>query len=275
MRRTTKTGSGCRKGAAWGLSMLLLAGPLAPTARAQLKLPRDLELELAASALPAHLRDEATIYVFDPRRGFEVAREGTNGFHAFVARTDPAVFRGDWEYREHPADVLLPIAFDAAGARRPMRTYFDAHALWARGTAAPEVKRILRERFDSGHYGPHERAGVSYMLSPVLRAFADPYGSPRRVTRSVPHRMFYAPGVENADIGGDPRTGEPFVIQPGPHGYIVMRAHPAERAAIREEYRDLLTRLCGLNELWCVPDPPAEGSTTEPRTHSQNQGRRR
>ena len=50
-------------------------------------LPRDLEIQLALSALPPHLRDNATVYVLNPAKGFEVARKGTNGFHAFVART--------------------------------------------------------------------------------------------------------------------------------------------------------------------------------------------
>ena len=48
-------------------------------------LPRDLEIQLALSALPPHLRDNATVYVLNPDKGFEVARKGTNGFHAFVA----------------------------------------------------------------------------------------------------------------------------------------------------------------------------------------------
>ena len=57
-------------------------------------LPRDLEIQLALSALPAHLRDGATVYVLNPDKGFEVARKGTNGFHTFVARTGDDTFKG-------------------------------------------------------------------------------------------------------------------------------------------------------------------------------------
>ena len=39
-------------------------------------LPRDVEMELAASALPAHLQEAATLYVLEPRKGFAVARKG-------------------------------------------------------------------------------------------------------------------------------------------------------------------------------------------------------
>src|SRR6202166_1699319 len=59
-------------------------------------LPRDLEIQLALSALPPHLRDNATVYVLDLDKGFEVARKGTKGFHALVARTGDDTFRGSW-----------------------------------------------------------------------------------------------------------------------------------------------------------------------------------
>jgi hypothetical protein len=55
-------------------------------------LPRDLEIQLALSALPPHLRDKATVYVLNPAQGFEVARKGTNGFHAFVVRTPVDIY---------------------------------------------------------------------------------------------------------------------------------------------------------------------------------------
>ncbi len=54
-------------------------------------LPRDLEIQLALSALPPHLRDNATVYVLNPDKGFEVARKGTNGFHAWSL--EPATIR--------------------------------------------------------------------------------------------------------------------------------------------------------------------------------------
>src|SRR5258708_18145619 len=66
-----------------------------------LPLPRDLEIQLALSSLPAHLRDHATVYVLNPTQGFEVARTGTNGFSALVARTgDDAMKIGRASCRE-------------------------------------------------------------------------------------------------------------------------------------------------------------------------------
>lgn len=51
-------------------------------------LPRDLEVKLALSALPPHLRADATVYILDPKKGYILERQGTNGFSCFVERTD-------------------------------------------------------------------------------------------------------------------------------------------------------------------------------------------
>jgi hypothetical protein len=69
-------------------------------------LPRDLEIQLALSALPAHIRENATVYVLNPDKGFEVARKGTNGFHTFVARTGDDAFRGSWPLMNYRDDIL-------------------------------------------------------------------------------------------------------------------------------------------------------------------------
>ncbi|WP_157682077.1 hypothetical protein [Mucilaginibacter mallensis] len=71
------------------------------------------------------------------------------------------------------------------------------------------------------------------------------------MTMSMPHYMFYAPYMNNADIGGDTDHG-PFVINPdntvlgdkkGPYGYIIMPAGEAEAAKIVKANSDLLQRL--------------------------------
>src|SRR5258706_13452488 len=84
-------------------------------------LPRDLEIQLALSALPPHLRDSATVYVLNPAKGFEVARKGTNGFHAFVARTGDDAMRGSWPLQKYRDDILYPISFDEAGVNAHMK----------------------------------------------------------------------------------------------------------------------------------------------------------
>src|SRR5258705_12145583 len=87
-------------------------------------LPRDLEIQLALSALPPHLRDNATVYVLNPDKGFEVARKGTNGFHTLVARTGDDSFRGTWPLKVYRDDILYPISFDEAVPQEQTRVFF-------------------------------------------------------------------------------------------------------------------------------------------------------
>jgi hypothetical protein len=232
-------------------------------------LPRDLEVELALSALPPHLRDHATVYVLNPDKGFEVARAGTNGFHAFVARTGDDTFRGTWPLKEYRDDILYPVSFDEAGAKAQMRVFFDAAEMQAKGTPPEELKRTIQERYKTGFYKAPERAGVSYMLSPILRTYVSPDENENVATTSIPHVMHYAPNVSNADVGGAapsreqldyfsqhgrwPDSPNPFVILHGPHGYFVQFLGVAERDAIDREYADLLARLCKIKEVWCLP----------------------
>jgi hypothetical protein len=227
-------------------------------------LPRDLEIQLALSALPPHLRDNATVYVLNPDKGFEVARKGTNGFHAFVARTGDDTFRGSWPLAAYRDDILYPISFDAAGAKAQMRIFFDAAEMQAKGTPPGELKKIIRERIKTGYYKAPERAGVSNMLSPILRTYENPDENDSVYTANVPHVMYYAPNVSNEDIGGTPPSIHivgyrmilhgryPFVIMPGPLGYFVQFLGMTERAAITKEYEEMLGRLCKIKEVWCL-----------------------
>ena len=217
-------------------------------------LPRDLEIQLALSALPPHLRDNATVYILNPDKGFEVARKGTNGFHAFVARTGDDAFRGAWPLTAYRDDVLYPISFDNAGAGAQMRVFFDAAEMQANGTPPGELKRIIKDRYHTGYYKAPERAGLSYMLSPILRTYFNPEESDSVVTANFPHVMYYAPNISNENIGGGKPGGlYPFVIMPGPHGYMIQPLGLTERAVINKEYEDMLARLCRIKELWCLP----------------------
>jgi hypothetical protein len=217
-------------------------------------LPRDLEIQLALSALPPHLRVNSTVYVLNPAKGFEVARKGTNGLHAFVARTGDDTFKGSWPLMKYRDDILYPISFDKAGTKAQMRIFFDAAEMQAKGTPPGELKKIIQDRNRAGFYKAPERAGISYMLSPVLRTYVNPEESDRVTTINFPHVMYYAPDVSNEDIGGGKRGGmDPFVILHGHHGYMIQALGVTERAAINKEYEEMLGRLCKIKEVWCLP----------------------
>jgi len=265
---STKHIKGVVKSFAIGLALLFTLAVGAENGQTRDKiepLPRDLEIQLALSALPPHLRDNATVYVLNPDKGFEVARKATNGFHTFVARTGDDAFRGSWPLTEYRDDILCPVSFDAAGAKQQMRVFFDAAEMQAGGTPPGELKRIIKERYKTGYYKAPERAGVSYMVSPILRTYINPEENDSVATSNNPHVMYYAPNVSNEDIGGTPPsisvagygmivTGPyPFVIMPGHHGYMIQLLGLTERAAINKEYEEMLARLCKIKEVWCLP----------------------
>jgi len=225
-------------------------------------LPRDLEIQLALSALPPHLRDNAIVYTLNPNKGFEVARTGTNGFYAFVARTGDDTFRGAWPLTGYRDDILYPISFDNAGVKAQMRVFFDVAEMQANGTPPGELKKIIKDRFKSGYYKAPERAGISYMLSPILRTYWNPEESDDVRTANVPHVMYYAPDVSSEDIGaGKPAGMYPFVIMPGHHGYMIQLLGQTERAAVNKEYEEIIARLCKIKEVWCLPKE--QGSKTK------------
>jgi hypothetical protein len=234
-------------------------------------LPRDLEIQLALSALPPHLRDKATVYVLNPNKGFEVARQGNNGFHAFVARIGDDTFRGTWPLKRYRDDILYPISFDDAGVTAQMRVFFDAAEMETKGTAPEKLKRLIQERYKTHYYKPPERAGVSYMLAPILRTYLNSDQNEEVATANIPHIMHYAPNVSNRDIGGAiPTPGQmasfvhqghypdksypyPFVLMQGPHGYVLQFLGATERLAIDTEYDEMLARLCKIKQEWCLP----------------------
>ena len=259
MENSTKYSFGISALLVAAISAVLYGGSLSQAPqpvvnRSMEQLPRDLEIQLALSALPPHLRDNATVYLLNPDKGFEVTRKGTNGFHALVARTGDDAMRGTWPLTEYPADILYPISFDSADVKAQMQLFFDIAAMQAKGTPARELKRIVQDRFKTHHYKAPERAGISYMLSPILRTYRDPEKNDDVVTANIPHVMYYAPNVTDADVGGAFLSPTyPFVILHGPHGYSIQFLGQTEIAAITKGYEEMLARVCKIKDVWCLP----------------------
>jgi len=206
------------------------------------KMPVDLETEFALSALPAHLRDQATVYLLDPEKGYYIARQGTNGFSAFVCRTE-------WEWADFESDTYAAISYDAEGTKAYMPSFLDVAEMRASGKYSPsQVKERIVKRVKDGTYKAPSRAGISYMLGPMMRSHP---GTKEIVNMIMPHYMLYAPNVDNADIGGTFGTHDPFVIgDDGTLGkghaifnYIILPVGEMEKARIIDENKDLLRRL--------------------------------
>lgn len=228
------------------------------SAREIVDLPQDMEIELALSALPKGFRDEASIYIRDPERGYVLYREGTNEWTTFVARTSVRFYEADWEY-SYPTDQLIPQAHDKVGMSNHVIPYFDIERLRIEGVPARKAKEIIRERFHGGTYKSPEKGGLSYMLAPMHRAYMEPAKSDLIMTVSAPHHMPYAPNVDPKSMGMIDSLNRSGILDhgghdSGPHGYMYFMVQPDQAEAIRANYSDLLTKLCNHHSNWCLPD---------------------
>jgi hypothetical protein len=211
-------------------------------------LPRDLEVKLALSSVPPHLRADAATFVLDPKQGYVADRQGTNGFTCFVERTD--YVRA--QYRD---DLLVPICFDPEGTRTIEPVSFDVARFRAEGKlSAQELKNFIVRRFADGVYRSPARPGISYMIAPVMRLYMGPE-SKDIATMNMPHYMFYAPNLSTADFGGGKTFGPyPYLANPGPHAYMILHVGSAEKAEINREHRDLLKEVCAYRAIYCLDD---------------------
>ena len=187
-------------------------------------LPRALEVELALSAAPTHLRDGATVWVLETS-GYTIARKGSNAFTCVVSRR---------------AGDLFPVCWDAEGARSLLPLDVEDAQLRLSGKSSSEIETIVAERFKSGRYHAPSRAGIAYMLSP-MRYRIDEHGGVTRTT-SNPHLMFYGPNLTDGDIGGV-RGAFVFMNRVGPDGMMIVPVGQKERDAIVGESHSLVAQV--------------------------------
>ena len=206
--------------ALWALCLAPVAG--APAFDIAL-MPEALEIELALSAAPQHLRADATVLILG-ERGYVEARKGSNGFTCLVGRSQPK--------------AVAPMCYDVEGTRTVVPLVIDEAAMRARGESEESITKAAEEGFRTGKYKAPERPGISYMMSPV-QELAGPDG----VVRSfVPHLMFYAPNLTDADVGGL-RGGPAFINSPAPHGMIIVPLGKEEQKAIQAEHEALVKKV--------------------------------
>ena len=187
-------------------------------------LPRPLEIELALSAAPTHLRDGATVWVLDTS-GYAIAKKGANPFACLVSRR---------------AGDLFPVCWDAEGTRSLLPLDVEDAQLRLSGKSGSEIEAIVMERFKSGQYHAPSRAGIAYMLSPI-RYRIDEHGGVTRTT-SNPHLMFYGPNLTDSDIGGV-RGAFVFINRVGPDGMMIVPVGQKEREAIVSDAQSLIAQV--------------------------------
>jgi hypothetical protein len=219
------------------------------------RMPVDLETDFALSSLPPRLRDGATVYLLDPTKGYYRARQGTNGFSVLVVRTQ-------WERAEFLPDLYTAISYDDEMSKLFLAVWIDAAAMRATGKYNPiQIRDTIVNRVKNGVYRVPSRECISYMLCPISRTVVDK----GVVNEVMPHYMFYAPGVENKDIGGAWDGGHsPFAVNSGDildkehsiFNLIILPAGEKEKAGIIEENKNLLERLAAYKPYFKIEMTP-------------------
>jgi hypothetical protein len=211
------------------------------------RMPEALEIQFALSAAPPHLRNDATIYTLDPAKGYVVSRHGTNGVSCIVVRSD-------WQWASPPFrdDIYWPVCYDSEGSKTLLQDYLYAAELRAGRMDSKQVHEAVTSRFGTPSYPNPSHTGVAYMIAPIMRGYTS---APGPVTMNMPHYMFYAPGLKDADIGGNGFSKQyPFILDmnPGRDDYIILLVGEAEKAKILEESKDLLNELCSYRNYLCT-----------------------
>jgi hypothetical protein len=211
------------------------------------QMPAALETAFALSALPAGLREHATVYLLDPRKGYQRPRQGTSGVTCLVERTA-------WERADFRNDIYVPLCYDAAGTQTFLKVIMDAATLRIQGMSPAGLKAEIENRYNNRTYKVPERTGVSYMVAPVQRTWMLPDGQVH--TGTMAHLMFYAPHLTDKEIGALPKSDitYPFMFEEGiaEQSYIIQLMGAAETARIVTDGKKLLADLCAYRDVLCL-----------------------
>jgi hypothetical protein len=213
------------------LSTLALASLAATSLQAQQHPPvsaylmeRGAELALARTAAPATITDHATFKLLTPT-GFQVAREGDNGFVCLVMRGwssptwTPAPFR-DIMY---DPQVRAPICFNPIAARTVLPYYELRTTLGIAGQGPEQIATGIEAAYTTGKLPAREAAGLAYMWSGDMYLASG-------VGAFHPHMMVFAPYYDNAMVGGNAFGGmTPFLSDDSgtPFAVVVIPVDPS------------------------------------------------
>lgn len=239
--------------AALGLAGIASGGSTPANSTTLEAMPARLETQFALSAVPPALRERASVYLLDPSKGYVLSKQGTSGVTCIVQRTE-------WEIADYRNDIYWPVCFDAIGTKTYLKYAMDAAAVRARGLSPTALKAEMQKRFRDKTYKAPDKAGVSYMVGPLMRTQGPP--DMKVHTMAMPHLMFYAPGVTNEDLGAVPDLKDPsslmypFMDQhtasSGVESYIIQMIGETEKAKILAAEKPLIDELCAYRDVLCL-----------------------
>ena len=158
------------------------------------QMPTELETRFALSAVPSALRAQATVYLLDPRKGYEMSRPGTSGLTCLVERTV-------WELADFRDDIVSSTLLRRRGHQYLPKGHHGCGRTSQSGNRPLALKAEIEGRYKSKTIR-RRKVSLSYMVAPVMRTVGPP--DMKVHTMPMPHLMFYAPHIANDDIGAAP-----------------------------------------------------------------------
>jgi len=190
-------------------------------------MPRAAEMALARSAAPPNISGRATIKVLTTS-GFEVVREGDNGFVCLVMRGWAAPTFTPAAQRDLVYDATLraPICFDPPATRMVLPFYELKHKLGMEGKTPDQIADGIQAAYTRGQLPRRDTVSFGYMWS------ADQQLGPG-VGHWHPHMMVFAPYYDNAMLGGNEAGVVPFVNDDAGTPFTVVLIPVDSKLAIR------------------------------------------
>lgn len=145
--------------------------------------PIEQQIALIRTAAPDAIVDHASIWVLGAR-GYELAREGTNGFSCLSQRGLAGQHR-------------IPRCDDANGVEALYPVFFLLEEMRAQGRNVAEYRKAVAEGYGTGRLRAPRYGGISYMYS------TDAVSVTASGTRAqfTPHVMIYWPYCSLKDLG--------------------------------------------------------------------------
>jgi hypothetical protein len=164
------------------------ADEISPVETLRTTFPREVEMNLALTGAPIHLRAGASVYVYGDA-GFERIRVGTNGITCLLNRG--AFFYG--------AEQFKPTCWDAVGEKTYIPVMLKVGELLAKGQGADEIRAAIDAGFANGTFRAPTTGGVAYMLAGDVELDLRTGQVSRQAYPG--HYMFYAMGSTTAQFG--------------------------------------------------------------------------
>ena len=160
-------------------------------------MPADAEIALARSAAPANISDRATIKVLTAS-GFQVARQGENGFVCMVMRGWSAPTYTPAQFRDlvYDTTVRAPICFNPAASRTVLPYYELRSKLGMEGKSPEQIAEGLQAAYAKGTLPKRDEVSFAYMWSADQQLGSG-------IGHWHPHMMIFCPYYENSMLGGN------------------------------------------------------------------------